>query len=251
MANLGRLLLKIDLDQKGSSKILYTLNQVIDSTKKVDDAGAKVARTFAGPVVQAFNQVKDIAVQIAKSSVAIGSEFEQSMQTVAAITGETSDVMTALENEVRRLGATTAFTAREAADAMGILARSGMEASELLRVTGEVLLFAGAAGTTLGRSAQLITATMRQFSLETTHSGEVTDIFSVALKESLFDMQSLTAAMRYGGSVASSFNMSLDETVASLALFRNLGLEGSMAGTQFRMAMSKASKETNRGTEAL
>ncbi|MGI9554836.1 MAG: phage tail tape measure protein [Vampirovibrionia bacterium] len=251
MATFGTLLLGIDIDKQGSKRVTDSLAKIFNQTKSLNDATTKLARTLAGPLTQGFALVKNGAIELAKETYNIGSSFEQAIKTVGAISGETAENMTLLEQETRRLGATTSFTAMEAANAMTTLARSGMKAQELLSTTSNALLFAGAASTTLTKSASLLSATMKQFSMSTVQSANVTDTFTVALKESLFDMQSLTAAMRYGGSIGSSFNMTLEETVASLAMFRNLGLEGSMAGTQFRMAMSKASKETNRGTRAL
>lgn len=251
MATFGKLLLGLDIDQKGAKKVYIALNRVINETEKLNNATIKLAKTLTGPLASGFELVKQGAIELAKETYNVGTSFEQAIQTVKAISGETAENMRLLEEETRRLGSTTSFTATEAANAMTTLARSGMKAQQLLSTTSSALLFAGAASTTLDKSASLLAATLKQFTMQTEQSAFVTDVFTTALKESLFDMQSLTAAMRYGGAIGSSFNMTLEETVASLAMFRNLGLEGSMAGTQFRMAMSKASKETNRGRAVL
>ena len=251
MATFGKLLLGLDIDQKGAKRVYIALNRVINETEKLNNSTIKLAKTLTGPLRSGFDLVKQGAIELAKETYNVGTSFEQAIQTVKAISGETAENMRLLEMETRKLGSTTSFTATEAANAMTTLARSGMKAQQLLSTTSSALLFAGAASTTLDKSASLLAATLKQFTMQTEQSAYVTDVFTTALKESLFDMQSLTAAMRYGGSVGSSFNMTLEETVASLAMFRNLGLEGSMAGTQFRMAMSKASKETNRGRAVL
>ena len=57
--------------------------------------------------------------------------------------------------------------------------------------------------------------------------------------------------MKYGGTVGAAFGFTLEETTAALALFRNLGLEGSLAGTNFRMAMAYAAKGTLKSAAAL
>ena len=250
-SSIGKLLISIDTDKRGAKALISTLNQVSVSADKVRSNFKNLTSVIQGPLNKAFNTMKVSLAAIAGGATLVGSSFEQSVKTVQAITGETAENMRKLSDEARRLGSTTAFTASQASDAMIILARSGMKAEEILNTTASTILFAGASASTLEASASLLVSTMRQFSLETRQAGIVSDIFAVSLKESLFDMQSLTAAMRYGGSVGSSFNMTLEETVAALAMFRNLGLEGSSAGTQFRMAMSKASKETDRGTRAL
>ena len=251
MASIGKLLLGIGVDKKGTKEVKKAFSDLENLTDSLSFATKRLSRAITDDLIRSFSQLKDMSVLVARETFQVGTSFEQALKTVKAITGETTDSMRSLEDETRRLGATTAYTATESAQAMTTLARSGMKAAELLNVTSSALYFAGAATTSLDKSANLLASTIKQFSLDSTEAVRVTDTFTIALKESLFDMQSLTSAMRFGGAVGSSFNMSLEETVASLALFRNLGLEGSMAGTQFRMAMSKATKETNRGSVAL
>jgi TP901 family phage tail tape measure protein len=212
----------------------------------------KVQRVLTTGLATSLGVVSVALSRLAMSSFQVGKAFAQSLQTVKAITGETdSGNFKKLEDTVRSLGKTTSFTASEAANAMVLLARSGMETEKLLHATSASVYFAGGANASLESSTSLLIGTLNQFSLKAEQSTNVTDVFSVALKDSTFDMQSLTSAMRYGGSIGKAFGMSLEETTAALAQFKNLGLEGSTAGTQFRMSLSKAAKETNRGTEAL
>ena len=256
--SIGELALKIGVNDKEISKLRNVFKKIVvdvkdleKETKRATKQLQRMGRVLGNQVAQGFSTASRAAAALTKETFMVGTSFEQAIKTVQAISGLTADQMGQLEFETRRLGATTSFTAIEAANAMTTLARSGMDATDLLNVTSSALYFAGAAVTSLDNSATLLAATMKQFSMDSSQAATVTDTFTHAIKGSLFDMQSLTAAMRYGGSIGSSFNMTLEETVASLAMFRNLGLEGSMAGTQFRMAMSKATKETNRGKVAL
>ena len=141
------------------------------------------------------------------------------------------------EERARELGASTAFSATQASDAMIELARAGLSANDVIGAIGPALFLAGSSASSMSSATSLLAATMKQFDLSAADATRVSDVFTIAQQKSLFAMDSLTEAMKFGGTVGSAFGMSLEETTAALAQFRDLGVEGSMAGTQFRQAM--------------
>ena len=92
---------------------------------------------------------------------------------------------------------------------------------------------------------------MKQFTLDTSQATRIVDTLTLASQKSLFDIESLSVAMRYGGSVGKSLGVSLEETVAVMAAFRDLGLEGSMVGTRFRQGMLSLINPTKQGKQAI
>ena len=226
---------------KKSETRLKTFEGSIKSTFSKLDSGMKMALTAGTAALAGFGVATAVT----------GAKFEQSMQTVGAISGATRDEMAALEQKARQLGATTTFTATESATAMQAFARAGMKTNEVLEATGPALFLAGAAGEDMALATNTMAASLAQFGYDADQSGRVADVFTVALQNSLFDLRSLTEAMKYGGAVGNAFGMSIEQTTASLALFRDLGLEGSMAGTRFRMAMAAAAKGTDKAKTAL
>ena len=211
----------------------------------------RLSGVLAGALVNAFAAataaVSALGVAVAKT----GAEFEYEMTQVAAISQSTASELDALTNESRRLGETTMFTAREAASGMVELAKTGLSTGEILGVTSDVLNFAGANMSDLAKAAKFTSATMSQFNLTSQDSTRIVDVFTAANQNSLFDMQSLQTAMRYGGSVAGALGRSLEETTAALGMFRNLGLEGSTAGVRFRQAMLSLIGPTGRAKDVL
>ena len=211
----------------------------------------RLSGVLAGALVNAFAAataaVSALGVAVAKT----GAEFEYEMTQVAAISQSTASELDALTDESRRLGETTMFTAREAASGMVELAKTGLSTGEILGVTSDVLNFAGANMSDLAKAAKFTSATMSQFNLTSQDSTRIVDVFTAANQNSLFDMQSLQTAMRYGGSVAGALGRSLEETTAALGMFRNLGLEGSTAGVRFRQAMLSLIGPTGRAKDVL
>lgn len=186
-----------------------------------------------------------------------GAQFEQSIKTVSAIMGATdgSDkslkAMQSLSDEARRLGSQTAYTATQAGDAMQNLARAGLSANEIIGSSGPALMLAGASASSMSAATDLMASSMKQFGMGADQATRMTDAFTVVQQRTLMDMEHLTSAMRYGGTIASQMGMNVEETSAALGLFRDLGVEGSTAGTQFRQAMIQLAAPTRKAEKTL
>lgn len=227
-------------------------------TTQVQQLGDAVRQRLAGvsdAIGSAFTtgfKVASVAISgVAVAATYTGAEFQQKMQSVGVIAGATGDQMQALTDKARELGATTAFSASEAADAMKNLASGGMSVADVLRASGDALVLAGAGQTSLATSSAALTATLAQFSLQADQSGRVADVFAKATAGSMFEVQDLAEAMKYGGVAGAAFGYSLEQTVSALSLFRNAGLQGSAAGTALRSALVGATQASVQNVEAL
>jgi len=245
---IGKLLVELGLDDsdfrngiKGAASGLETLQKGGEQFSKTLDEMVTGSLKMAGAALAAFGAL----------TVKTGVDFEQAITTVGAITGAVGEPFDDLTAKARELGASTKFTATEAATAMQEFARAGLSVNEILNASGPALKFAAGAGTDMATATALTSATLYQFGLDANQSGRIADVFSTALRKSLFDVESLREAMKYAGTVGAGFGYSLEETTAAVAQFRNLGLEGSMAGTNFRMAMSAAANTTEESRAVL
>ena len=205
----------------------------------------------AGQLVTALKAAAVAAAGLATASAVVGVSFESQMKKVGVIAGATAEEMGALTDEARRLGATTSFSATEAAQAMEVLASAGLKTSDIIAATGQAMVLAGAGGTSLETSASIVASTLSQFSLAAGQAGRVADVFARATADSQFQVDDLGEALKYGGPTAASFGMSLEQAVAIMAQFRDLGLEGSMAGTALRSSLSQASQQTKVNSDTL
>ena len=237
-------------------------NNTKGSLRKQKDA-TRSAYASMGQSVQSFsasiNQYLVYALQAATLSMAalsvqvirVGAQFEQAVATLGAIRGQAGEALKPFEDQARLLGETTAFTATEAARGMQELARAGMQTSDIISSSNSALKFAGANATDMTTSTTLLAATMAQFGLSASQSTRVVDVFTTSLQNSLLNVQTLQVAMRYAGAVGASFGRSLEETTAMVALFRDLGLEGSTAGTQFRQSFLRLASPTKKAKAVL
>lgn len=206
---------------------------------------------LTGAVVTAFKAASVAGGALITASAVVGVSFESQMKKVATIAGAGATELQLLTDEARRLGATTAYSATEAAQAMEVLASAGMDSAEIIAATGQAMVLAGAGGTSLESAASIVASTLAQFNLSAVQAGRVADVFAQATADSQFQVDDLGEALKYGGPAAAAFGLSLEQTVAIMAQFRNLGLEGSMAGTALRSALSQASQQTKINADTL
>lgn len=238
---IGELFIELGLRDADFGKGMKEAERGVQQLQK---ASTQMAQVLDRTVVRAFQAATVAAAAFGAATLKVGAEFEQAITQVGAIAGATEAGFASLEGKARQLGATTMFSATEAATAMQDLARAGLSVNEILDASGPALLLAGSAGADMGQATKITAATLAQFGLQASDAGRISDVFSTALRKSLFDMESLTEAMKYAGTVGAGFGYSLEQTTAAVAMFRNLGLEGSMAGTNLRMALAAAAKPT-------
>lgn len=244
--NIGALMVQLLLDDDQFD---------LEKPKKDLEKFGKQLDSFANAVEDAFiGATKAVAAAtagIVAASAVVGANFQAQMTKVGIIAGATGDDFDTLEAKARELGATTAFSASEAAGAMELLASAGLGVNEILTSTGDVLSLAGAGGTDLNTAAAAVASTLAQFGLQAKESGRIVDVFARATADTQFQVDDLAEAMKYGGTAGAGFGWSLEQTVAALGMFRDLGLQGSMAGTALRSAMVGAANASAKNVEIL
>lgn len=243
-------------------QLLVELGMDTSDFKKGMSESEKVSRAGVESIGAAFGKIGDIAtkaaaaiagvgIAIGGAATAIGGQFEQQMAKVSAISQAGEEGLAALTQRARELGASTAFTATQAGEGMEQLARAGFSVNEIMNAIGPALNMAGAQGVELAQITTLMASNLKAFGLEASESARVADVFNKVTQESLFDVSHLTEAMKYVGPVARSMKIGLEEATAGAAMFRNMGLEGSMAGTAFRGAMVALVGPTDKAQKAL
>ena len=219
--------------------------------------GKSIDRVFSVGVTAAIAGATLAVGAFVASTVKIGAAFEKEVAILGSIRGVTKasaegeKELGKFEAKARELGASTAYSATEAVIGMQQLARAGMQTNEVISAVGPALMFAGASASDMNSATTLLASSMKQFSLASSDASRISDAFTVIQQQSLFDMTSLADAMKYAGTTGSAFGWSIEQTTASVALFRDLGLEGASAGTQFRMAMQKLGKPTSAAEKVL
>jgi TP901 family phage tail tape measure protein len=183
--------------------------------------------------------------------VKTAADFDDSMRKVAAVTGATGDQFDRLRQQAIDLGATTAWSASESAAAMQYLGMAGLDTNEILEATPQMLSLASAGAMDLGAAADIATNVLSGFNLEISDLAHVSDVLAQAAASSNTSVEQLGYAMAYVGPVASSAGLSIEETTAAIQVLSNAGIQGTMAGTALRGALTSLLSPTKQATDIL
>jgi len=247
---IGTLLVRLLLED---SQYRKGLKESERSTKQFGGVLKKTADFAGKSLAMGFKVATAAVAAFGAATAVVGANFEQQMSKVAAVRGidKASDDFQKLTDKARELGQTTLFTATQVGEGMEMLARAGLTTDEIMASTEHSLKLAAATGTDMATATSLVASAMRQFSLDASEAQRITDVYAKVTANSLFNIQGLADAMKFAGTVGSALGMSIEETSAAVAQFRDLGLDASLAGTQFRMAMAQAINPTDEAAKAL
>lgn len=166
------------------------------------------------------------------------SGFETQMSSVAAVTGATGQALDAMRDTAKRLGATTEFSASQAAEGLKLLAQAGYSSTDAIATIPKVLDLATASSMDLGTAADYVGSIMAGFGLGVEDAGRATDVLVAAANKANTDVSDLGEGMKYVAPVARALGIDLEETAAAMGILSNAGLKGSQAGTGLRGALA-------------
>lgn len=177
--------------------------------------------------------------------------FEQSLATVRAVSGATAEEFLALREAAQSLGLTTRFSATEAGDALGELARAGFTVKQSLEAVESTLVLATAGGLDLRTATDIAANALRGFRLETSQTGRVADVLAQAANASNTSVQELGDALKFVAPVAAGLKQSFEGTNAALGVLSDAGLKASLAGTGLRRVLSELESPSKASQEIL
>jgi len=209
-------------------------NDLSSFKSKVAGVGAGIAKGFA--VGAAGIAAVGTAIGLATRSFA---GFESGMLRVQAVSGATAHEMKVLTAQAEQLGATTAFSAKQAAEGMGFLGQAGFKAAEIQAAMPSVLNLAAAGAMELADAADITSTVLRGFGLQASEATNVADVLAKAAASSNTSVQEMGEGFKFVGPVASAMGISIEETAAALSVLSDAGLKGSLAGTGLRQALVK------------
>ncbi|MDF9615145.1 phage tail tape measure protein [Bacillus cereus] len=184
------------------------------------------------------------------ASVKAAANFEQSMAKVKAISGATDTEFQALTNTAKHLGATTQFSASQAAEGLSFLSLAGFKAQDSIDAMPAVLNLAAAGAIDLGSAADIASNIMTGFGLEAKDTGKAADILAKTFTTANTDMGQLGMAMKYVAPVAKALGWDITDAATAVAKMSDAGIQGSQAGTSLRAALLSLANPTGQTQKA-
>ena len=239
MAEDGSVVIKISGDDSPFRKTLGSLAKA--STAAIAGAGSALAGLGA-------------------YAVKVGSEFESSMSQVAATMGMTteeihngSEAYETLATAAKNAGATTKFTATQAADALNYLALAGYDAATSAEVLPSVLNLAAAGGLELAYASDLATDAMAALGIEASADNltQFGDQMAMASSKANYSVAQLGEAILTVGGTAKNLAGGTVELNTALGVLANRGIKGAEGGTALRNMILSLSAPTDKAAATL
>lgn len=184
-------------------------------------------------------------------AVSKAADFQQKLSTVQAVSGATGAQMEQLRGKALQLGKDTQYSAGEAADAIGELAKAGVSLPDILNGAADATVsLAAAGGVDLPQAATIASNAMNQFQLAAKDLPKVADLLAGAANASAVDVTDLGNSLAYVGPVAHALGVSLGDTSTALAILGNQGIKGSSAGTALRSIFAQLTPSTKKAKDA-
>lgn len=223
------------------------MKKAANATRTVGTEAQKVAQ-----YKEAFNAVGTAGVVMGgligtAMTVAVKkfADFDQAMSSVSAATHESTSNMELLRQAALDAGASTVFSATEAANAIEELAKAGVSTSDILGGGLKGALDLASAGNLGVADAAGIAATsLKMFNLEGDDMSHVADLLAAGAGKAMGDVSDLSQALNQAGLVANQTGLSIEETTAGLAAFAEQGLLGSDAGTSFKSMLQRLTPQS-------
>ncbi|MGE4406386.1 phage tail tape measure protein [Pseudomonas sp.] len=183
------------------------------------------------------------------------ADFEQAVRNAMTVTGlfgrELERAEAIMSRFARQVAARSTKTATDVANAYYALASAGLSVNEIMAATPGVIALAEATQSELGMTTELVTATLRAFRLEATETNRVVNTFAAAISASPLNMERLAYSLQYAAPVAAAFGMTVEDTVAALAMLAKAGIYGSIAGTALRGMLTREEAPAEKAVKIL
>lgn len=224
------------------NRIAASAQRASASVKRVGAGFSKVGRAFAAATIAAAPMAAGVAFA-AKQAV----NFEQGMADVRAVMkGVSEKDFGRLTATAKKMGATTSFTATQAAEGLQNLARAGFSADQSIDALGGVLNAAAADSIDLGTAAGIVANTVRGFGLEAKQATGVADVLALTSARTNTDIVSLGEGMKFVAPIAKGLGVDVKDTSLALGLLANAGLKGTVGGTALKNMLLKLAKPTEK-----
>lgn len=207
-----------------------------DVGKKISGVGRSLSMYVTAPLAG-----------IGAAAVKVTADFDESMSKVQALSGATGEEFNQLRDLAREMGATTKYSAAEAADGLGYMALAGWDTKQMVEGLPGILDLAAASGMELADASDLVTDYLTAFGLEASYAGKMADELAYAQANSNTTTTELGEAFQNSAVSMNSAGQSLETTTALLGVMANSGLKGARAGTALNATMRDITQHMKNG----
>lgn len=200
---------------------------------------------------KAVSVVENGLKSLTTGTISAGTNFESAMSSVASISGATGNDLKELTSKAKQMGATTQFSATEAANAMEYMAMAGWKTKDMVSGIGGIMNLAAASGSDLARTSDIVTDALTAFGKSASDSGTFADVMAAASSNANTNVEMMGETFKYVGAAAGAMGYSIQDIALATGLMANSGIKGSEAGTALRSVITRMAKPTKESSAAM
>ncbi|MDE6054039.1 MAG: phage tail tape measure protein, partial [Lachnospiraceae bacterium] len=214
---------------------------------------------------------------VATAAVKTAADFEASMSKVGAISGAVADdeisgiikkagemglsfkegadttetAMNILKAKAQQMGATTAFSASESAQAMQYMAMAGWKTADMMDGIAGIMDLAAASGEELAATSDIVTDGLTAFGMTAKESSRFADVMAATSSNANTNVALMGETFKYCASTAGAMGYSIEDISVAIGIMGNAGIKGSMAGTTLKNTIANLAKPTDSQAEIM
>ncbi len=191
-----------------------------------DNAGSKLGEAFSSAFSKAAAFIGD--------SIETGMGFDSAVSQIAATMGTTVDEIGELREAAREMGAQTAFSATQSAEALNYMALAGYNAEISMKMLPNVMDLAASGGMELARASDMVTDSQTALGLSIEETEKLVDQMAKTASTTNTSVSQLGDAILTIGGTAKNLSGGTEELNQVLGILADNGIKASEAGTHLR-----------------
>lgn len=222
-------------------------NQSATAVQKIAATGEKL-KTVGDNISSAGQKLLPVTVGVTAlgtASVTTAANFESSMSQVQATMGITKDAMSTVNGQsvntmdtlsklAKKMGAETAFSASECAEALNYLALAGYDTQQMCDTLPTVLNLAAAGDIALADASDMVTDAMSALGMGVDEAEMMVDQMAKTASTTNTSVAQLGEGILTIGATAKSIKGGTAELNTALGILANNGIKGAEGGTHLR-----------------
>lgn len=234
-------------------------NNMDETGKKTVSLGDIIkANLISSAIINGVKALANGLKTLATAAVGVGSDFESGMTLVAATMGITTEEIAAgseefdkLQKAAKEAGATTQFSATQAAEALNYMALAGYDADKSIETLPTVLNLAAAGGMDLATASDMVTDSMSALGDAAGTTEGFVDKMAKTSQKSNTNVQQLGEAILTVGGTAKNLAGGVVEMNTVLGIFADNGVKGAEGGTALRNVILSLTAPTDKAKKQI
>lgn len=239
-------------------------NQSAVAMQKIAATGEKL-KSAGSSILEAGKKLMPVTAAVGglgTAAVTTAANFESAMSQVQATMGITKDAMSQVDGQTvntmstlselaKKMGAETAFSASECAEALNYLALAGYDTQQMCDTLPTVLNLAAAGGIDLASASDMVTDAMSALGMGVDEAETMVDQMAKTASTTNTSVAQLGDGILTIGATAKSVKGGTAELNTALGILANNGIKGAEGGTHLRNVILSLQNPTDKAAASM